>query len=183
MAPKTVGKKAAKKKGGRNKSARLRGARENAKARRQTVFLSVFRETGNLTRAAEAAKVARRQHYEWVKESEEYREAFADAQEAATDTLEAEARRRALEGVEEATGWYQGQPGGYVRRYSDTLLIFLLKGHRSERFKDRSQVESVEADISDWTSSEDLPFLQRLADGEPYAKVAIDRARALAGPK
>ena len=32
---------------------------------------------------------------------------------------------------------YQGSQVGTVRRYSDTLLIFLLKGRRPEKFKDR----------------------------------------------
>ncbi len=42
-----------------------------------------------------------------------------------------------MEGWEEPAGWYQGEAGGTVRRYSDTLLIFLLKGHRPERFHEQ----------------------------------------------
>ena len=55
----------------------------------------------------------------------------------AGDILEAEAHRRAVEGVEEPVGWYKGQAGGTVRRYSDVLLMFLLKGVLPERYKDR----------------------------------------------
>lgn len=164
------------------KTSRLLGAREGGKKARQNAFLAVYSETGNLTAAAQAAGVTRRQHYEWA-EDPEYRKAFNDAQEQATDALEAEARRRAYQGVEEPTGWYQGSPGGYVTRYSDTLLIFLLKGMRPDRYKERSQVETVDADFSDWTAETDLPFIQRLAEGEPFSKVAADRARFLAGAK
>ena len=46
----------------------------------------------------------------------------------AADILEAEAYRRALEGREKPVGWYKGKPGGYVREYSDVLLMSLLKG-------------------------------------------------------
>ena len=62
---------------------------------------------------------------------------FEEASEDAADSLEAEARRRAVEGVEEPVGWYKGQAGGVVRKYSDTLLIFLLKGRRPELYRER----------------------------------------------
>ena len=51
----------------------------------------------------------------------------------AADILEDEVDRRAVEGVEKPVGWHKGKPGGYVREYSDTLLIFLLKGDRPEK--------------------------------------------------
>ena len=46
-------------------------------------------------------------------------------------------RRRAVEGVEEPVGWYKGEAGGVVRKYSDTLLIFLLKGRKPEMYRER----------------------------------------------
>lgn len=166
--------------GGVDKSSRVAGARarETAKARRQKAFLAAFAETGNLTRSAEAAGVVRRQHYEWLEDAG-YRKAFADAQAQATDALEAEARRRAVEGVEEPTGWYQGSPGGYVTRYSDTLLMFLMKGANPDKYKERTSVETADVDISTWNSPEDLPFLERLANGESPKAVELDRARSL----
>ncbi|HEX6937920.1 MAG TPA: hypothetical protein VF158_00810, partial [Longimicrobiales bacterium] len=71
--------------------------------------------------------------------------------EQAADHLEAEARRRALEGVERKQFTQRGDPiidpatgKHYVERaYSDTLLIFLLKGARPERYRDRQQLEHV----------------------------------------
>ena len=59
------------------------------------VFLEVYRETGNVTKSALIAKVSRRRHYYWL-EGEAYSEAFEDAQEHAVETLEEEARRRAI---------------------------------------------------------------------------------------
>ena len=53
------------------------------------------------------------------------------------DALEDEAVRRAVDGVDEQV-FYQGKACGVVRKYSDTLLIFLLKGRRPERYRDRS---------------------------------------------
>ena len=36
--------------------------------------------------------------------------------------------------------YYQGEVVGQVQRYSDTLLMFLLKGRRPEKFKDRTEL-------------------------------------------
>lgn len=111
------------------------------KKARQRRFVSAFLETANVSRACKIAKIGRQTHYDWLSSDPEYAVAFREAEEHAADILEEEARRRAVEGVEEPTGWYQGSPGGYVRRYSDTLLIFLLKGARPEKYADR-QVHS-----------------------------------------
>ena len=56
------------------------------------------------------------------------------------DDLELEARRRAVEGTERPV-FYQGGEVGYVREYSDTLLIFLLKAHRPNKFRERVEHE------------------------------------------
>ncbi len=66
--------------------------------------------------ACEVAKVRRSSHYRWLENDPEYREAFELAKQDAADILEAEAFRRAVEGVEAPTGWYMGKPVGYVRR-------------------------------------------------------------------
>ena len=51
--------------------------------------------------------------------------------------LEDEAKRRAYEGVKKPV--YQGgKRVGYVQEYSDTLLIFLLKGTNKAKYGDRT---------------------------------------------
>ena len=117
---------------------------------KQRVFLAVYAELGNVRAAARAAKVARRSHYYWLEQSE-YAVTFASVREEAMDLLEGEARRRAVEGVEEPVIYrgklcYQKEldpetgemrtTGKLLttRRYSDTLLIFLLKAARPEKY-------------------------------------------------
>ena len=142
-------------------------------------FLAAFRETGNVRLACEAAEVGRSSHYRWLDEDPEYREGFGLAKEDAADILEAEAKRRAVEGVEEPTGWYKGVPGGYVRRYSDVLLIFLLKGLRPEVYRERMEVSGALARI-DFNAMTDSQ-LARIEQGEhPYAVLAP--TRDLLGP-
>ncbi len=54
--------------------------------------------------------------------------------------LEAEARRRAVEGVRKPV-YCRGEIVGTVKEYSDTLLIFLMKGARPEKYRDNVRVE------------------------------------------
>ena len=101
----------------------------------QRAFLAAYAECGTITAAAEAAKINRRQHHRWIEAGNGYQEAFAEARERAGDRLEEEARRRAVDGVPEPV-FYKGKPVGAIRKYSDTLLIFLLKGARPEKYRE-----------------------------------------------
>ena len=115
--------------------------------------------------------MGRSSHYRWREKDSEYREAFDQAKEDATDVLEAEAHRRAVEGVEESVGWYKGVPGGTVRRYSDVLLIFLLKALRPEKYRERVDLRGSLAHI-DLTQLPDH-LLARIAAGEhPFSVLA-----------
>lgn len=108
---------------------------------KKRAFLASFEELGNVTLAALASGVPRRTHYNWLRDDPDYLEAFHEAQDDAADRLEAEARRRAVDGVEKPVGWYKGQPGGTVREYSDVLLMFLLKGLRPEKYVEHHKHE------------------------------------------
>lgn len=57
--------------------------------------------------------------------------AWDEAVAAATDAMVSEARRRAVRGTDEPV-FYQGAICGVVRKYSDTLLMFLIKKERPE---------------------------------------------------
>lgn len=108
----------------------------------QRTFLAAFSRTGTISHAATAAGIDRRNHNIWLTDPV-YRRAFLQAKEEANDYLESEARRRAVEGVDEADGyWYDKEsnsfkPKGFVRRYSDTLLIFLMKGAMPDKYRER----------------------------------------------
>lgn len=111
--------------------------REQAKKK---AFLEAYAACGNITQAAELAGISRTSHYNWMEKDPEYPALFKAAEEQAIDRLEQEARRRALEGVEKPV--YQGgKLVGTVREYSDTLLIFLLKGAKPDKYRERSTTE------------------------------------------
>jgi len=112
---------------------------EAAKRARQEAFLEEYKLSATITWAAKIALISRRGHYKWLENDPDYAKAFEEAKIAATDALVAEARRRATQGVEEAV-YYKGEVVGTIRKYSDTLLIFLLKGALPEVYRERYEI-------------------------------------------
>lgn len=121
-------------------------------------FLAHVRTTGNVSLAAAAADVGRRTHYDWLKSDPAYAQEFMEALDEAADLLLAEARRRAVEGVGRLKFDKHGTPlidprlpmkitdngegekptiegSPYIEyEYSDSLLMFLLRGARPDVF-------------------------------------------------
>lgn len=89
---------------------------------KKRAMLAALSRTGNISAAARAAQICRRTHYDWLDSDPSYVSAVSQAWEEAADVLEACARKRALVG-------------------SDTLLIFLLKSVRPEKFRERHEIE------------------------------------------
>ena len=112
-------------------------SRTDRTAKKRQAFLAALAETGNILKSSEIARVARRTAYDWKAADPEFADAWERALDIGADALEDEAVRRAVDGVEEPV-FYQGKACGVVRKYSDTLLIFLLKGRRPEKYRDRS---------------------------------------------
>ena len=141
---------------------------------KKRAFLAAYRETGNVRLACTAAQIGRSSHYRWLNDAD-YAEEFEQAKKDAVDVLEAEARRRAVEGWEEPVGWYKGQAGGTVRRYSDTLLIFLLKGAAPQKYREREAVSGAIAKLDFSIMTDDQ--LARIKAGENvYVVLAQTRA-------
>lgn len=123
-------------------------------------FLSALARTGCVLYAARAAKADRTAVYRLRESDIEFARAWEQALEAATDLLEAEAVRRAVTGVKKPV--YQGgERVGFVQEYSDTLLIFLLKGAKPEKYRERFDVRG-----------------SALPDAEQAIAAAAERARA-----
>lgn len=111
----------------------------------QGAFLAALGDSGNVRGACERAKVGRSTVYDRRKTDDDFRAAWDDALQNAADVLEAEAMRRAVFGVQEPV-FYKGKVVGHVQRYSDVLLIFLLKGIRPEKYRDFYKVEHTGRD-------------------------------------
>src|SRR4051794_17900742 len=106
--------------------------------------IAEFANCGRIDLACQIAGCSRDAHYEWLQKFPEYKEAFEAARDRAVDMLEAEAHRRAHEGVTKPI-FQQGRHVGDVQEYSDSLLTFLLKARRPAIFGDRTALEHTGA--------------------------------------
>ena len=109
-------------------------------AKTKAAFVRVLEDCGNVRAAEQAVGFAATSLYAHRRQDAAFAAAWDAAIETAMDTvLEPEAVRRAVEGVER-TVYHDGQAVGVERHYSDTLLIFLLKGGKPDRYKERREV-------------------------------------------
>jgi hypothetical protein len=106
---------------------------------KKAAFLSAYETIGTISHAAQTAGIGRQTHYDWLQDPE-YKKAFQASHAKAIDALEMEARRRAMRGTDEPI-YYKGKIVGGVRKYSDTLLIFLLKAARPKKYRDNVKIE------------------------------------------
>jgi hypothetical protein len=115
-------------------------------------FLEALRECGNLRIAAEVIRMDRRQLYAKKQRDAKFSADWDAAYAEAADRLEQEAWRRAVEGNPEPVvsmgKLVYGEDGKplAIKRYSDTLMLALLKGAKPEKYADRKHVEF---DVSD----------------------------------
>jgi hypothetical protein len=101
----------------------------------KAVVLARYEEAGRVDVACERAGISRRTHYVWLETDPDYRTQFERSRKRIVQLLEDEATRRAVEGVEKPVS-VNGKLKT-IREYSDTLLIFLLKGAAPEKYRER----------------------------------------------
>jgi hypothetical protein len=112
----------------------------SAAAHRARAFLAAYKITGSIVLSAEAAGVEKTIHYRWLAKNEAYARDFELADKEFGDVLEACAIGRAKDGVLEAV-FYQGAPCGAIRKYSDGLMVHLLKRFKPEKYSTRVSAE------------------------------------------
>ena len=103
-------------------------------AQAKHAFLKCFAQWANISYACEMAGVARRNVYDWQERDEDFSRAFKIAESAATERLEREAWRRAVDGSPyKRTSYWHGEPVGTDEKieYSDQLLQLLLRARQT----------------------------------------------------
>ena len=106
---------------------------------KKKAFLESLSSCGNVTLAARESGITRQEWYRERADDEKFAATWEGAVQLGVEALEDEARRRAVDGVDEPV-FYQGKVSGHVRKYSDTLLIFLLKAHKPEKYRERHEI-------------------------------------------
>jgi hypothetical protein len=144
-------------------------------------FLEHFAEFGNISAAARHAGIERHSVYNWQEHDNDFAIAFQQAEIASLEIMEGEARRRAVDGVGSQRRVYDNR-GNLVdeyteTKYSDTLLIFLLKARAPEKYRDRYDVTTGGqplAQVSDIDQAIDRQLALLAARGEGPLPVASD---------
>jgi len=107
--------------------------------KKRRVFLGVLSKTG---RVAEAARSCGFQDtsslQKYRRENEDFAEDWDLAIESAANVLEEEAIRRATDGVLEPI-YYKGKIAGYKTNYSDTLMMFMLRGLKPSVYRETAR--------------------------------------------
>lgn len=98
-------------------------------------FLEALAGTCNVVKACKVARVGRQTVYDWRDTDPKFAEAWLKAKDQGADVLESEAVRRATVGTKKPV-FQGGKRVGYVQEFSDTLLIFLLKGAMPKKYGD-----------------------------------------------
>ena len=106
-------------------------------------FIRTLAATANVTRSAAAVGVSRRHVYDVRAADPEFKRQWDDAINSGIDDLEGEAFRRARDGVPEplvSMGKVVRDDDGkpmMIRKYSDTLMVTLLKAHRPDKYREK----------------------------------------------
>lgn len=135
---KSAKKKVSKKKP--NNSETLRKKRQTFTAAKQKLFLDAYSEHGVVGEACKKAGVSVTTYYNFKRENPDFAERVIDAFDSANDVLEYTAYHRAVHGVDKGI-YHDGEKIATEKRFSDGLLMFLLKGRRPEKFRDNVSLE------------------------------------------
>ena len=99
----------------------------------KAAFLGMLAELPNITVVCKLMGIHFSNFYRTRERDPDFDQGVKDAMEQGYDLIEEEARRRAVDGVMEPV-FYRGEEVGAIRRYSDQLLITLLKGYKPKKF-------------------------------------------------
>ncbi len=143
-------------------------------ARRRRRFLEVLAECAIVAEACRAAGAARGSFYAWRRDDPEFAAAWDEALEIGIATLEDEAIRRARDGVATPV-FHRGRQVATVRKTSDALLMFLLRAHRPQLYRERPRPEP--APRRGHRDASPAPPENVLDDGRSLKEMSLDQIR------
>ncbi len=109
-------------------------------AKQMKKFLYALMRVGNVTEAARIAKANRTAIYQRKARDEQFATAFEECRRMGVENLTDTAFRLAHEGWQEPV-FHDGEECGTKQRISPALIIFLLKSHDPERYRERYDIE------------------------------------------
>ena len=115
-------------------------ARDDKVAGQKARYLKEVALVGTVSAGCKAAHVDRLHVLAWRRDDPEFVVAEEHARETLIDSMEAEAFRRGVKGVQKPI--YQGGVlAGYVTEYSDLLLQLMLRANRPDKYREKQDVQ------------------------------------------
>lgn len=120
----------------------------NLKKDWRDIFIDALSTSGVVSTACKVAGIHHSTAYDERRRNEAFAASWDTALVGAVEGMEQEAWRRAVQGNDEPV-FQRGEQIGMVRKYSDTLLIFLLKANKPEKYRDnyKAPVPQPPADL------------------------------------
>lgn len=103
-------------------------------------FLARLSLSGSVADTCRMSGVKQSTAYGYRREHPDFAVLWDDALREALGRMETEAGRRAVDGTDKPV-FHKGEEVGYIREYSDQLLMFLIRKHDASYNNTRSQVE------------------------------------------
>lgn len=147
---------------------------------RMKKFLAALRETGRVTAAARAGEVARSSWYDRREKDDQFAQDWDDAEREYLDEAEAEAFRRAIDGVDVARPYTHWDGDEKETRFhtinekSDRLLEFVLKNRHPE-YKPTKNLEISGPGGAPLVPASDQTNFDNLTDDELEQLVELQR--------
>lgn len=104
-----------------------------------SAFLTLIRGGSAIIHACIKLKISKVTVYRRLDSDPVFKQKYEEAVEYQTTALLAEAFRRAHDGVEQPV-FYKGEQVSFVREYSDSLLMFLIRG-RDPQYRDSTRMQ------------------------------------------
>jgi hypothetical protein len=139
-------------------------------------FLEAFAQCGIVNLAARQVKISANAVEKAKQRSPRFREAYFAAKENATQMLEAEMMRRAKIGIDEPVT-IAGQRE-VVKKYSDSLLMFMLKALRPQVYRDNYNLALSNPDGSKLSLAPQQTVMALIQTDPEIARVALKLAEA-----
>lgn len=99
----------------------------------EETFFAVLAESGNVSKACRQAGIDNSLPHHKRRRDPRFAAQWQEVEDVVAASLETEAIRRARDGVDEPV-WYKGAEVGTVRKYSDSLLLALLRRFKPDEY-------------------------------------------------
>jgi hypothetical protein len=147
--------------------------RELTPQQKQKFLAKLRSNVGNVSKASKAINISRNTAYDHKKSDADFSQAWDNVIDDVIDEMEQELHRRSTKGVLEPV-FYKGEMVAKIRKYSDRLLEFALKGKKPEVYRERVDINNHHSGALDVSIQATIDQIYDDGNPEPDFVPAID---------